>query len=68
MSYEQAIADKLRPVGFDLARLSPADRAEVRLLARTAGIELPRPGLVLSSHRDAERYGHEATRADPRRD
>ena len=67
MSYEEAIADKLRPVGFDLPRLSPADRAEVRLLARTAGIELPQPGLVLSSHRDAERCGHESTHVDPRR-
>ena len=67
MDYEETIADLLRPVDFDPTRLSPEARAEVRLLAQKAGIELPWPGRILASHRGAERLDHEATSAEPRR-
>lgn len=59
---------RLRACNYDLSKLSAAQRAEVDDLARAAGIELPWPGVIWASHRGAERYGQEATRADPRRD
>ena len=67
MSYEETIADRLRAVDYDLSRLSPEARDEVRQLSHRAGIELPWPGRILASHRGAENFGHEATRAEPQR-
>lgn len=64
MSYEEQVADQLRAVNFDLTRLSDEDRARVFLLARKAGVEIWH-GQAWGSHRDAERYGQEATRVDP---
>ncbi len=67
MYYETLLAEELRVAGYDLSKMSDVQLAEVNRLARAARVELPRPGAVWGSHRDAERYGHEATSVDSRR-
>ena len=67
MRYEELLADRLRAVDFDLSRLSDAELAEVNRLARAARVELPHPGVIWASHRDAERYGHVISHVDARR-
>ena len=55
-SREVQVADQLRAVNFDIARLSTEARARVLHMARNAGIELWRPGLIWGSHREIGNY------------
>ena len=45
MERETLLAEKLRRVGYDLARLTEAQRIEIYDLARSARVELWHPGL-----------------------
>ena len=63
MSYEEQIADILRPVNFDPARLTDTARAELYRLARIARVELPRPGSQWGSNPSAESFGFQPTPA-----
>ena len=57
MERENALAEKLRRVGYDLARLTEAQRAEIFALARSAHVELWQPGVTWPSSPDAGRTG-----------
>lgn len=57
MERETALAEKLRLVDYDLARLTDTERINVFTLARSARVELWRPGLRWPSSPDADRTG-----------
>ena len=56
------LAEKLRAVDFDRSRLTDAHHAEVFNLARAAGVELQRAGLVWPSSPGADLTGGGLTR------
>ena len=61
MERETALAQKLRRVDYDLARLTESQRIEIHDLARSARVELPQLGVAWPSSPDAGRTGGELT-------
>ena len=64
MLQSEILLVRLRACDYDVTKLSETQYAEVVSLARSVGIELPRPGQIWGSHRDAEQYGHAVTHVD----
>ncbi len=62
MERETCLAERLRRVGYDLARLTEAQRIEIFTLARSAQVEIWRPGLAWPSSPGADRTGGAVTR------
>ena len=61
MEHENKIAEKLRRIDFDLTSLTEAQRIEIFALARSAQVELWRPGLIWPSSPGADSTGGEVT-------
>ncbi len=57
MERETLLAEKLRRVDFDLDRLTDTQRIEIFALARSAQVELWRPGLRWPSSEGADQTG-----------
>jgi hypothetical protein len=64
MERETALAQKLRRVDYDLDRLTEAQRIEIFDLARSAQVELWRPGARWSSGTGADLTGGGLSRLD----
>ena len=59
---ETRLAEKLRRIDYNLARVTEAERIEIFELGRAARIEIWSPGLRWPSNPDAGRSGGELTR------